>query len=236
MKSFLAVLIGLILCSCANDKQQHNFKLKGYVKGLKKGTVYLQKQEDSTVITLDSLEVKGNPNFELHTNLEEPEVLYLKLDKNVKDEEMIVFFADTGTTEINSTLKLFNYNAKIKGSKQQEVLDDYLTMITKSNNRNLDMLQSNFEALKNSPDSIKDKSFQEQQNKFLRLKYSATINFALNNRDSEVAPYLAIYEVPNTSIRFLDTIYNALDNDIKASKYGKLLKDTIDKRKEAELN
>ena len=216
------VLLSFLMISCAKE-DQHNFKLKGYVKGLKKGTVYLQKQQDSIIVTLDSLEIKGNPNFELHTNLEEPEILYLKLDKNASEEEMVVFFADAGVTEIRSTRKLFNFNSKITGSKQQKLLDEYLTTLTKMNNRNLDKLQSNFE-------SNSTTTFNEQQENFLKRKYSYTINFALNNKDSEVAPYLAVYEIPNTTVRYLDTIYNSLTQQLQVSKYGKLLKETIDLR------
>ena len=216
------ILFSVLMVSCAKE-EQHNFKLKGYVKGLKKGTVYLQKQQDSLIITLDSLEIKGNSNFELHTDLEEPEILTLKLDKNDNEENWVSFFADTGVTEIQSTLKLFNFNAKIKGSKQQEVLEEYLSTLLKLNNRNLDMLQSNFE-------SNNKTSFGEQQEKSLKQKYTYTIQFALNNPDSEVSPYLAVYEIPNTTVRYLDTIYTTLTPEIKASKYGKLLKETIDTR------
>jgi len=222
------IILILLNISCAKE-EQHNFKLKGYVKGLKKGTVYLQKQQDSIVITLDSLEIKGEPNFELHTDLNEPEVLYLKLDKNASEEEMVVFFADTGVTEVRSTRKLFNFNAKIKGSKQQDILEDYLTTIKKLNNRNLDMLQSNFES--NSSTTIN-----EQRQNFLKEKYRYTINFALGNNSSEVAPYLAVYEIPNTTVRFLDSIYSTLTPQIKESKYGKLLKETIDFRTLADSN
>lgn len=229
MKSiFGIILFSFLLVSCSKE-EQHNFKLKGYVKGLKKGTVYLQKQQDSLIITLDSLEIKGDSNFELYADLDEPEVLYLKLDKNASEEEMVVFFADTGVTEIQSTRKLFNFNSKIKGSKQQDVLEDYLTTINKLNNRNLDLLQSNFE----SNSSV---TFDEQQQRFLKQKYTYTINFALGNNDSEVAPYLAVYEIPNTTIRYLDTIYQSLTPKIKASKYGKLLKETIEFRTLSENN
>ncbi|MBR9846365.1 MAG: DUF4369 domain-containing protein [Algicola sp.] len=222
------VFISVLMVSCAKE-EQHNFKLKGYVKGLKKGTVYLQKQQDSLIITLDSLEIKGNPNFELHTDLEEPEILTLKLDKNDNQENWVSFFADSGVTEVNSTIKLFNFNAKVKGSKQQEVLEEYLSTLLKLNNRNLDALQSNFESNKNT-------SFGEQQEKSLRQKYTYTIQFALNHPDSEVAPYLAVYEIPNTTVRYLDTIYKTLTPNIKESKYGKLLKETIDLRLAQESN
>lgn len=225
---FSILLLSFLSVSCAK-KEEHNFKLKGYVKGLKKGTVYLQKQQDSVIITLDSLEIKGEPNFELHTDIKEPEILILKLDKNDDQENWVSFFADTGVTEIRSTRKLFNFNSKIKGSKQQEVLEEYLSTLTKLNNRNLDMLQSNFE-------SNSSTTFNEQQQNFLKRKYTYTINFALNNNNSEVAPYLAVYEIPNTTVRYLDTIYQSLTPPIKNSKYGKLLKETINLRKKEESN
>lgn len=222
------VLLSVLMVSCAKEKQ-HNFKLKGYVKGLKKGTVYLQKQQDSLIITLDSLEIKGDPNFELHTDLEEPEILTLKLDQNDNQENWVSFFADTGVTEVKSSTKLFNFNAKVKGSKQQEVLEEYLSTLLKLNSRNLDALQSNFESNSNT-------SFSEQQQKSLKQKYTYTIQFALNHPDSEVAPYLAVYEIPNTTVRYLDTIYKTLTPPIKKSKYGKLLKETIDLRLATENN
>jgi len=220
------VLLSFLMVSCAKE-DQHNFKLKGHVKGLKKGTVYLLKQQDSLIITLDSLEIKGDPNFELHTDLEEPEILTLKLDKNDNEENWVSFFADKGVTEINSTVKLFNFNAKIKGSKQQDVLEEYLSTLTKLNNRNLDLLQSSFNSNGNT-------TFSEQQQKSLKQKYTYTIQFALNNNDSEVAPYLAVFEIPNTTVRYLDTIYQTLTPPIKESKYGKLLKETIELRKTEE--
>ncbi len=64
----------------------------------------------------------------------------------------------------------------------------------------------------------------------MKQKYTYTIQFALKNNNSEVAPYLAVYEIPNTTVKYLDTIYNSLTTPVKTSKYGKLLKETIDLR------
>ena len=58
-----------------------------------------------------------------------------------------------------------------------------------------------------------------------------TINFAINNKDSEVAPYLALSEIYDANIKYLDTINNQLTPKVKASKYGKQLQDYINKRK-----
>ncbi|RKE98060.1 DUF4369 domain-containing protein [Ichthyenterobacterium magnum] len=229
MKNFLALLICILIVSCT--KEEHDFTLKGYVKGLKKGTVYLQKQQDSLIVSVDSLEITGNSNFELHTDLTEPEVLFLRLDKNDTDEGVIVFFADKGVTEINSTLKNFNFDAKVNGSKQQKVLEDYLLVMSKFNDQNLDLIKEKFDAQKEK-DSVGILDFKNNYNNLIKRKYLYTINFAVTNKDSEVAPYLALSEIPNTSIKYLETIYDALDETIKASKYGKQLKETIQLRKE----
>lgn len=229
MKQYLGLLTLILLMSCGKETPEHDFTLKGYVKGLKKGTVYLQRQVDTSMVTIDSLEINGNPNFELHTDLNSAEVLFLKLDKNDNDEGTVVFFADKGITEINSTLKNFNYDAVVTGSKQQEVLEEYLIMMSKFSDRNIELIEESLNASKVNDTTV---SFEDNYNKLLRRKYLYTINFAVNNKDSEVAPYLAISEIPNTSVKFLEDIYNALTEDIKSSKYGVQLKDLIALRKE----
>ncbi|TXE16675.1 DUF4369 domain-containing protein [Psychroserpens burtonensis] len=227
MKQIIVLLITLLFFSCGNGPTQ-DFTLKGYVKGLKKGTVYLQRQNDTLMETIDSLEVNGSPNFELHAALSEPEMLFLKLDKNDNDEGTVVFFADKGVTEINSTLKNFNYDATVKGSKQHETLEEYLLMMSKFSDKNLELIQESLEASKANDTTV---SFEDNYNKLIKRKYLYTINFAVNHPDSEVSPYLAISEVPNTSVKFLEEIYNALSDKVKASKYGVQLKDMIEERK-----
>ncbi|MFT5847566.1 DUF4369 domain-containing protein [Psychroserpens sp.] len=227
MKQIIVVLTALLFFSCGNEPT-HDFTLKGYVKGLKKGTVYLQRQNDSLMETIDSLEVNGSPNFELHAKLSEPEMLFLVLDKNDNDQGTVVFFADKGITEINSTLKNFNYDATIKGSKQHETLEEYLLMMSKFSDRNLELIQESLEASKANDTTV---SFEDNYNRLIKRKYLYTINFAVNHPDSEVSPYLAISEVPNTGVKFLEEIYNALTDKVKDSKYGIRLKDMIAERK-----
>ncbi|OIQ30711.1 MAG: hypothetical protein BM564_00405 [Bacteroidetes bacterium MedPE-SWsnd-G2] len=228
MKQLFILVAVILFSSCSSDK--HNFTLNGNIKGLKKGTVYLQRQVDTNIVTIDSLEINGESKFKLGANLDYPEVLYLRLDKHDNDEGALVFFADQGSTEINTTLKNFVFDATIKGSKQQAKLDEYLIMMAKFNNKNLDLIKENFEALKEN-DSAKVEYINKQYDGLLKRKYFYTINFAVNNKDSEVAPYLALSEIPNTSIKYLDTIYKSLTPKIKSSHYGKTLLETIEERK-----
>ncbi|MDD7885235.1 DUF4369 domain-containing protein [Flavivirga sp. 57AJ16] len=228
MKRFSFLIFVFLIISC--NEKQHDLTVKGTIKDLKKGTIYLKKIKDTVLVTVDSLVVNGNPQFELHSNLESPEIFFLDLDKNSLEKDRITFFADKGITEINTTLKNFVFDAKINGSAQQKTLEKYKAMISKMNNRNLDIIKEHFEAQKNK-DTAKINTLKKESDNVLKRKYLYTVNFALNNKDSEVAPYLALSEVYNARVHLLDTINNSLTPKVKNSKYGKELQLFIDKIK-----
>ncbi len=226
------IILLLIAVSCGKEKEA-NFTLKGNVKGLKKGVVYLQKDGDSSIVDIDSMVVIGQQEFTLQTNIDEPIVLYLKLFKNDGEEHYIPFFADKGITEINSTLKNFNFDAKITGSTQQKLLDEYMEVMSRFNNQNLDFIASKFRAQR-SNDTILADSLSKQSERLIKRKYSYTIQFAMNNKDSEIAPYLALYEIPSANPIYIDSVYNGLTDTIKNSYYGKRLGEVVSNRKTEE--
>lgn len=226
MKKLLVLFIGLIVVSCNNETS--NFTLNANIKGLKKGTAYLKKFSDSAFVSIDSIAINGQETFTLHAQLDEPEMLFLNLDKNAGEDGTLAFFADKGTTEINTTLKNFNFDATIKGSKQQTLLDEYLKMNSKFNDNHLELIKDNLERQKENDSA--SFNYQEEYNKLLKRRYLFTINFAINHKDSEVAPYLALSEIPNTTTKHLKTIYDSLTAPIQESKYGKALKQFIEER------
>ena len=229
----LSLIILIVLAVSCGKKNDANFTLKGKVKGLKKGIVYLQKDGDSSIVDLDSIVIVGQTEFELHTDLKEPMLLYLKLFKNDGKEHYIPFFADKGVTEISTTLKSFNYESEIKGSKQQELIEEYLSFITKFKDKNLDIIEASYMAQKRN-DSIALDSLNNLADLLIKRKYAYTIQFAMNNKDSEVAPYLALTQSNNINPVYIDSIYNSLGTEIKNSLYGKKLNDAITARKSAE--
>jgi len=100
-KYLIAVLIILSGCSSNSNKMI----VTGNIDGLKKGTVYLQKQQDSIIVSLDSINIDGSSEFILKTRLEEPDIFYLYLDKYDGDSlnDIITFFGN----------KLFSFIGKI---------------------------------------------------------------------------------------------------------------------------
>jgi len=234
VKNFILFLFIITIASCSKTSES-DLIVTGSIKGLKKGTVYLKKLEDSSLITLDSASIIGTPDFRLETDLEEPEVLYLVLDKNDTDEGRLDFFANIGRTEINTSLKNFVFDAMIHGSPEQDILQEYKAMDLKYSNKNLDIIKENFDALKDN-DTIKAKEAGLQRQSLVKSKYLYTINFALNNKTSRVAPYLALTEIFDARLKYLDTIYTSLPDSIATSKYGEELRKLIEFRKTQEQN
>jgi len=229
MKKLTFLLVILTIISCG--KKEADLTVTGTIKGLKKGTVYLQQLKDSTLVVMDSMVINGEQPFILQSNLEEPEVLLLMLDKNSSVDARIAFFADKGITEINTTLKDFPYKHSIKGSPQQEKYTEFKKMITQFNNQNLDVIKAQLEA-QVSGDTAEVNTKTEEANNLLKRKYLYAVNFAINNKESEVSPYIALSEIYDANTTYLDTIYKALPKHIANSKYGIELETYLKQRKE----
>ena len=212
------------MLSC-NDDPVQNITVKGVVKGLQKGTLYLQKVQDTAYTTLDSILTKGEKEFKLTCNLEEPEMLYLGRSESL-NAERIPFFAHIGTTTINTTLKRFKFDAKIDGGPQQKILDVYNANIRQFKNLDLELLEDLLNAQRIN-DTSKVELIKSQRVKNLKRQYLFCINFAVNNKSSEIAPYIALSDLYDTKKRYLDTIYNGLTPAIASSKYGLILENFI---------
>jgi hypothetical protein len=194
--------------------------VQGEIKNLKKGTLYLEKISDGQLIGVDSIEIDGHGLFEFATKMESPEVYFLSLNKDA--DKTIPFFGDEGTIEIHTSLERFVFNAKISGSKNQRILDEYNKIAVKFQNRNLEMIKENFEAQKENNQN-KLEALKRESKQLVRRNYLYTANFAINNANSEVAPYLALTKLTNANITLLDTINASLSDKIKNSTYGKAL-------------
>jgi hypothetical protein len=230
MKNLMAlVLLGLLVFSCA--KEEENLMIvNGEITGLRKGKFYLQKQIDSLIVSVDSVVVDGTSNFILTDVVESPEMYYLAMDKS---DKKIPFFGEKDTVYIKTSLEKFNFKYLIDGSENQDLLDDYFDFIQKFNGQNLDLQKAYWQAqISQNTDSIA--LIENQQKALEKRKYLYAINYAINHKDKEVSPYIALTDLVNANTIWLDSIYNSLNPEIKTSKYGEELKNYIIKIKVAE--
>jgi hypothetical protein len=133
-------------------------------------------------------------------------------------------------TKINTTLKRFKFDAEIEGGIQQELLESYYENMARFNNQKLELIKNKIIAQKESDQELV-KEIQLKIDNSLKRSYLYSFNFAINNKNSEVAPYLAVAEVYDANVKYLDTINSVLPENIANSKYGIILKDYIKKIK-----
>ena len=57
----------------------------------------------------------------------------------------------------------------------------------------------------------------------IKRKYLYTLNFATNNSEFEISPYIAVSQIADANQEFLLKLYDTLPEKIKNSKYGKIL-------------
>lgn len=233
MRYFLSIAIALLsILGCNTETEKMN--LTGTIKGLKKGTLFLQKFDDTVLVTVDSLIVDGNSDFSFTKKLEEPEIYYLFVkpkDGTLRDNR-ILFFAENKAMTIQTNLKHFGSAAVINGSVNDSIYKKYTKLKQRYVAKNLEFIKQSI-ILGEEKDSLQS-VLEEKRLALVSNKYLATINFAINNKDYEVAPYLMLSEAYNANIKYLDTVYNALNPKIKDSKYGKALESFIVKRKKTD--
>ena len=236
-KILLAVLLISTFISCKKKQaiEGANLHLNGNVAGLSQGKLYIQKIQDSTLVLLDSILIKGDSHFESHLQLESPEMLYLFLDRGQTKsiDNSLPFFAEPGTMNIETTLENFFSAAKITGSKNQDLWVEFNKIYSRFKDINLNLLSKR---LKNNlkPNPITADSIESAYQKLLIRKYRFTANFAVTHSEYEIAPYLALSEIADITTPYLDTIQKSMKPKVAQSKYGKRLTAYLKERKAAE--
>ena len=145
-----------------------------------------------------------------------------------------MFFAEKGEITINTLLKTFESSAKVSGSENQELLQEYRKIARQFNAKNLDYIKAYINNAKSANDSRSSDSIQKEMDNLLKRRYLYALNFAITHGDNVIAPYIALTEVSDANIKYLDTVASKLTEEVKSSKYGKLLIDLIANRKDLE--
>jgi len=234
MKKIISVLVFSIIMYACSSKKEGNMIVQGQIKGLKKGKLYLQKMVDTVLVSVDSIALLGTETFKLTDNVDSPVLYYLTFDGNTTDKR-ILFFGEKGTITINDKVDEFGFNPEINGSKNQKILDKFNVMSKMFQNQRLEFIKKDFEAKKAKDEKLIEKLEKDYQ-RLVRRRVLYTTNFALTNADTEVAPYIALTEMYDASLKMLDTVNNSLSTKIKASDYGKRFQEYLNKIKKNEEN
>ena len=232
MKKLLFAILSLFILASCENKPETNLQITGNVKGLQKGTLYLRKLGDSTYITIDSMKIDGKSDFESNINLKSPEMLYLFLDRGETNsgDNNLMFFAEPGKINIATELDYFYSKAVVTGSKNNDLYENYKKISSKYNEQQLELTVAKINALKTKQMGL-IASIDEKSNAILKRKYLYAINFAITNKEYEVAPYIALSEINDATIKYLDTIQKSMSPKVAKSRYGVLLTKYVGERK-----
>jgi uncharacterized protein YunC (DUF1805 family) len=233
MKNFILTLTAaLLIVSCTDKKPLTNTHITGTIKGFSNGMLYLQKMSDTALIAIDSVKIEGTSTFQFDFDLDSPELMYLVINRGVTKslDNSLPIFTEPGTINVDTELKYFYANAKITGSKNHELFEQFQQINRKYTNEVLEISKEKYDALRfnrlQDVDSINIKL-----DKKITRKYLHAINFALSNKDYEVAPFVALSELSNANIKYLDTIHNSMTPKVAKSRYGKLLTELVAERR-----
>ncbi|NQY31085.1 MAG: DUF4369 domain-containing protein [Flavobacteriaceae bacterium] len=223
----LALIISIISC-----KKENEMNIEATITGLKKGTVYLQKIQDSSLINLDSIVINGNDTFTLSTIVDAPELFYIYVDKvdGIEYNDRVTFFGEKGELKLNTHLNKINSKVIITGSKNHRIYTEYQNSLKNINTKlgvaNIEFIQAQ---LKNDQEAIV--RLDKKISKLMRSKYLRAIQFALNHKRTSVAAFIGAREIPEANVKYLDTIYNGLSKKAKNTVYGIELATLIKARK-----
>jgi hypothetical protein len=227
-KISIAIIAITLLFACSEKKSENNLHLTGNIKGLKKGTLYVQRVANNKLVALDTIAIDGNSNFETNINLQSPEMLYLFLDRGVSNslDNNLLFFAEPGDISIETNLENYIADAKVTGSKNQDLYYEYKKVDKRFQDESLTLIEKKFKAMK-SKNEIELNGIIAKQETNIKRKYLYATNFAINNKDYEVAPYIALSEIYDINLKYLDTIHKSLSPKVAQSLYGKKLTEYI---------
>jgi hypothetical protein len=216
------------LFACSEKKLENNLHLTGNIKGLKKGTLYVQRVANNKLIALDTIAIDGSSKFETDIELKSPEMLYLFLDRGVSNslDNNVLFFAEPGNVNIETNLENYIADAKVTGSKNQDLYYEFKKVDNRFQDEELDLIEKKFKAMKsnNAAEAAKVSAKQESN---IKRKYLYATNFAINNKEHEIAPYIALSEIYDINIKYLDTIQKSMSPKVAKSLYGKKLTEYI---------
>ena len=231
MKKIIAVLAFSILVFSCSSKKEGNMLIQGTIKGLKKGTLYLQKMQDTVLVSIDSVALLGTEKFTLTDNVDSPVLYFLTFDGNTTNKR-ILFFGEKGIITINDNVEKFGFNPEISGSKNQALLEKYLVIDKKFQNQRLEFIKKNFDAKKENNEALLEQLAIDYQ-KMERRRVLYATNFAMTNPENEASAYIAL-TLNNASVKMLDTINSSLTEKVKNSVYGKELQKYISDIKKSE--
>ncbi len=221
---FLTLIVILISCD-KNETKKANLSIK--INGFSQGEIELLRSQNESFTKIKTIQVDGQKVIQTELSISEPEIIFMKINRNNSNsiDNMVSFFVEPTNMTIETDLELFSHNLKVTGSKNQDAYQNYLLNIKKFGLQKVTLTEQLYKSSKNQAE-LYDKVINSDVKKQLY-----TINFAFNNRDLEIAPYIALQNFDFQNTKLADSLYNVLGISARNCKYGKELAIAIKNKK-----
>jgi len=223
-----------MIFACGEKKSDKNLHITGNIKGLKTGTIYISRIVGNDLKTIDTIKIDGDSHFEADLDLRSPEMLYAFLDRGTTNsiDNNLPFFAEPGNINIDTNLDSYFAKAKITGSKNQELYEQYQKINAGFSDQLLSLAEAKFNAVK-TKNQAELARIEKLQQGIIKRKYLYTVNFAMTHGKFEVSPFVTLSEISDVNLIYIEKIQNALSPQVKESLYGKKLTKYYDALKKA---
>ncbi len=217
--------------------------LRGYLRGKQTattsdglpilyGVVTLGPEQPGPLWVIDGVRTSRPPSSVRTIADQIREVNILKYSKASKYGSQGV----AGVIEVNTALSLnslgsYKRSFEVRGKKNIELMEEF-KIFEKQFMSKRDKLNDKRKIFIETNDVERLDSIQKLLDVLQYKSYLYTANFAINNSDSEIAPYLGVKKIADAKIEILETIEEKLTEKVKKSRYGKIFLELVENRRE----
>ena len=212
MKNKIIIFL-IILTSCKSEKE--NLIIEGKISGVKNSKIYLSSVDEEEI--LDSVNIIDG-KFTLKTYVDKTKEMSMILgDRNSEDK--FDFISEPAHILFTSSKDKFVFNGQIQNSKLYTDYKNLKKQINRFDEKDLEMLAEQIEISvignPNKYDSINEQRLKLNQRKILFI-----VNYASNNSSNPISAFISYKYRENINEKFLEKIYENLNEEIKNSYYG----------------
>lgn len=231
MKKIFSLVGALALMASCNNASTDSFTISGDVKGIEDGTkVYLKKQTEMDVVSIDSTEVK-NGKFEIKGKAGETEISYIAFGK--EGNLGLPFILENGNIKVDFNKDDLE-NSKVTGTKN----NDYFVTFNKEagvlQKKVVEFQQQNqmliMEAQQNNNERVLDSLYGINEKYTNELK-NYTLSFVEKTPDAFISILILNQMTQGSSIEPAKSqaLFDKMPKEIKESKQGKELAELLAK-------
>lgn len=216
------LLLTVVFVSC-NQQKNPEYVIKGTIKGLKTGPVFLLKQADRKLVPVDSVEIKDE-QFVFKGSVKLPELYALKISDTL---EMIKFFIENAQILVNANVATIK-DAEIKGSKTHDIFKSY-EIAVKEEQQIIDNYENKWYEASQANDKAKIAYFDSLYQIAESDLKEATKAWVKNNANSVAAAYITLRRLAyQMDFKEMEELVNIFDTAFKESDYVIKLKKRIE--------